>query len=149
MASAVCSSENVTQIGPYRVLDKIGSGGMGSVYKCQHTDTRETVAVKVLRPELAADPTLAKRFEQEFHAANRLRHPNVVQVLEFGRDGPLCYIVMEYVDGMSLWDRIEQAGRLPEAEAVSVIVQVAKAVQQGHELGLIHRDIKPDNILVT
>jgi serine/threonine protein kinase len=149
MASAMCSSRHGNQFGPYRVVEKIGSGGMGSVYKCEHLDTKQTVAVKILRPELATDATMMKRFEQEFQAASRLRHPNVVQVLEFGRDGPTCYFVMEYVDGMSLWDRVERTGRLAEAEAVAVIVQVAQAVQKAHEVGLIHRDIKPDNILLT
>jgi serine/threonine protein kinase len=122
---------------------------MGTVFKCQRGDTQEIVAIKVLRPELAADPTQMKRFEQEFQAASRLQHPNVVAVLELGRDGSTPYIVMEYVDGMSLWDRIADNGPLPEAEAVALIVQVAQAVQMGHQLGLIHRDIKPDNILLT
>src|SRR5262245_52821572 len=118
MALLAINNRSVKQIGPYRVLAKLGSGGMGTVHKCQHLDTQQIVAVKVLRPELAADATQLKRFEQEFQAASRLRHPNVVEVLDCGRDGQTCYIVMEYVDGMSLWDRIVKNGPLPEAEAV-------------------------------
>jgi serine/threonine protein kinase len=149
MALWTSPKQQAKQFGNYTVLELLGSGGMGSVYKCRHVQTQQIVAVKLLRPDVANDPAMVQRFEQEFHAASRLVHPNVVRVLEFGRDDSTCYLVMEHVDGLTLWDRIDQKGKLPEAEAVAILVQVAQALHQAHQIGLIHRDIKPDNILLT
>src|SRR5262245_46978497 len=104
MALWTSTKRDARQFGPYHVVEALGGGGMGRVYRCRHANAGQTVAVKVLRPELADDPALIKRFVQEFQAASRLRHPNVVQVLGFERAGDTCYLVMEYVDGQSLWD---------------------------------------------
>src|ERR687886_2087365 len=99
-------------------------------------------------PHMAANPVLLKRFEQEFRAASRLDHPNIVRALDFGDTGTCPYLVMEYVEGESLGQKIQREGRLPEAEAIRLIAQVAQGLHRAHKLGLIHRDVKPDNVMV-
>jgi serine/threonine protein kinase len=136
-------------IGDYELLAVIGEGGSGTVYKGRHRKTGAIVAVKVMDPELAENPVLLKRFEQEFHTARTLNHPHLVRAFEYGTEAGMPFLVMEFVEGESLGDRLEQGGRLAEAEAVRLIVQVAQGLAQAHKRGLIHRDIKPDNILVT
>ncbi len=135
-------------IGKYEVICKLGEGGMGTVYKARHPDTGEAVAVKVVKPKENPSPVLLKRFEQEFRAARQLEHPHIVRGLDFGRHGDSLFLVMEYVDGPSLGDRVESEGRLPEEEAVRLVVEVARALHEAHRQGIIHRDVKPDNILV-
>lgn len=135
-------------VGPYEILALIAEGGMGTVYRARHRETGELVAVKVFPASMANNSVLLQRFEQEFRAASRLTHPNIVRALEFGRDGKVPYIVMELVEGESLGQRVERDGRLPEAEAVAYMVQVAQGLHQAHQQGIIHRDVKPDNILV-
>jgi serine/threonine protein kinase len=132
----------------YEALEKVGEGGMSTVYKGRHRVTGEIVALKLLSQDVASKPVLVKRFEQEFQTASRLDHPNIVRSLDFGRSALGPYLVMEFVDGMSLGERIEQQGRLQEAEAVRLITQIAEALQYAHGEGIIHRDIKPDNILL-
>lgn len=136
-------------IGKYQVLAKLGESAMSKVYKGFDPATSATVAIKVLAASLARDKVLLQRFEQEYRSASRLRHPNIVQGLEFGWAGSNPYIVMEYIDGEDLWSRIERLGRIEEAEAVDLITQVAEGLHEAHKHGIIHRDIKPDNILVT
>jgi serine/threonine protein kinase len=136
-----------TQIGRYRVEDKIGSGGMGAVYRCRHPDTNLPVAVKVIT-YAEMDDVLLRRFEQEIAATCRLNHPNIVRGLDYGRYGEYPFLVMEYVAGESLGDRIVRDCLLPEADAVAIIVQASAAIDYIHRRGIIHRDIKPDNILI-
>jgi serine/threonine protein kinase len=136
-------------IGKYAVLAKVADGTMGTVYKARDEQTGVVVAIKVAAPELVRDAVMLKRFEQEFRAVTDLNHPNIVRGLDFGWQGPKPYLVMEFVDGQDLWERIARVGRLPQAEAVGYIVQVARGLQQAHKHGIIHRDIKPDNILLT
>jgi tRNA A-37 threonylcarbamoyl transferase component Bud32 len=136
-------------IGSYDLLEKIAEGGAGIVYKARHWQTNEIVALKVLHKEIARNPVLLKRFEQEFRIAGKLDHPNIVKVLEYCATGGSPYFVMEFVDGKSLGDRLEQEGRMREEEALFIIVQVAHGLHRAHAQGLIHRDIKPDNVLVT
>ncbi|MCS7168341.1 MAG: protein kinase [Gemmatales bacterium] len=142
------AATELKQIGPYEILALIAEGGMGTVYRARHRESGELVAVKVFPAAMASNLVLLQRFEQEFRAASRLTHPNIVRALEFGRDGKVPYIVMELVEGESLGQRVERLGRLPEAEAVAYIVQVAQGLHQAHRQGIIHRDVKPDNILV-
>lgn len=132
----------------YELLEPIGKGGMAMVFKARHLETGAIVAIKVLSRR-CQDPVVLRRFEQEFHAAHRLSHPNIVQAIEFCNTNSRTYLVMEYVDGESLGDRIARDGPMPEAEAVRIIVQAAQGVQYAHEQGVIHRDIKPDNLLLT
>ena len=135
-------------IGPYAILAKVGEGSFGAVYKARHPKTGAIVAIKVITPMEDTDPILIKRFEQEFRSARRCNHPNLVRGLAFGRDGASYYLVMEFVDGPSLGDRIERDKRLSEDEAVPLVVQIAQGLHHAHQQGIIHRDVKPDNILI-
>jgi eukaryotic-like serine/threonine-protein kinase len=122
---------------------------VGAVYKGVHRNTGEVVAIKVLNEDAAADDVLIKRFEREFKIASRLHHPHIVRSLDLNLQGKLPYLVMEFVEGPSVGDLIEKRGRLPEAEAIALITQVADALQEAHAHGIYHRDVKPDNILLT
>ena len=137
------------QIGNYDLLDLIAEGGMGAVYKGRNRATGEVVAIKIIPPETARNPLMLKRFEQEFKAASLLDHPNVVKALDYCGTGPTPFLVMEYVDGESLGQRTERDGAIPEVEAVRLLSQVCEGLHRAHKQGLIHRDVKPDNILVT
>jgi len=141
-------TDSLPRIDGYEVLEQIGEGGMATVYKARGPDG-ETVAIKMLSSRMAAKPVFRKRFAQEFLAARKLDHPNIVRSLDFGQSESGTFFVMEFVDAESLGDRIQRQGPLPEAEAVALIGQVALALSYSHEQGVIHRDIKPDNILVT
>src|SRR5262245_14966440 len=138
-----------TQLGNYDVVSKIADGGMGTVYKAKNLVSGDIVAVKVIAATTAKNPILLKRFKQEFKAAEQLKHPNVVRAIEFCELGPQPFLVMEFVDGESLGQRMERAGAVPEAEAIKIIAQVCEGLQRAHKQGLVHRDVKPDNILVT
>jgi eukaryotic-like serine/threonine-protein kinase len=136
-------------IGKYELVEKIAEGGMGTVYKARDTGTGQTVAIKVVPPNVAKNPVLMKRFEQEYTVACTLDHPNVVRALDFNSEGPCPFLVMEFVDGESIGQRIERFGKIHEAEAIRLIGQVAQALHKAHKQGLVHRDVKPDNVLVT
>jgi serine/threonine protein kinase len=136
-------------VGNYELLSKIAEGGMGSIYKGRHKETGETVAVKIMHPHMATNEVLLKRLEQEFKAASRLNHPNIVRALDFGQSGGEPYLVMEFVDGESLGQKLEREGRMSEAESIRLIAQVAQGLHRAHKQKLIHRDVKPDNILLT
>ncbi len=138
----------IRQIGNYDLISKIAEGGMGAVYKGRNRATGETVAIKIIPPETARNPLLLKRFEQEFKAASQIDHPNVVKAIDYCGTGT-PFLVMEYVDGESLGAKIERDGALDEAVAVRIIGQVCEGLHRAHKQGLIHRDVKPDNILLT
>jgi serine/threonine protein kinase len=135
-------------IGNYDLLEKIAEGGMGAVFKGRNQATGEIVAVKIVPANLASNQTLLKRFEQEFRAARSLDHPNLVKAIEFGTEGKTPFLVMEYVEGETLGQRIDRTGKVPEDEAISIVVQVAQGLYKAHIQGLVHRDVKPDNILI-
>jgi serine/threonine protein kinase len=143
------SQEPVQSIGNYDLLEKIAEGGMGAIYKGRHRDNGQIVAVKIMPAHMASNPVLLKRFEQEFRAASSLNHPNIVRALDYGDAGSSPYLVMEFVEGESLGQKIERQGRMPEAEAIRIIAQVAQGLHRAHKQNLVHRDVKPDNILVT
>jgi serine/threonine protein kinase len=136
-------------VGDYDLMEKIAEGGMGTIWKGRHRSTGETVAVKIMSSQMGGNAVLLKRFEQEFRAASRLDHPNIVRALDYGESGATPYLVMEFVDGESLGRRIERDGRIPEVDAIRIIAQVAQGLHRAHKQGLVHRDVKPDNILVT
>jgi serine/threonine protein kinase len=136
-------------IGQYDLIAKVAEGGMGTVYKGRHRLTGATVAVKVVPPHIASNPVYFKRFEQEYNAARSLDHPNIVRALDFGRDDGVPFLVMEFVEGESLGQRIDREQRLTEAEAIRIAAQIAQGLDNAHAMGLIHRDVKPDNILLT
>src|SRR5947209_11458555 len=128
------------------ILELLGQGGMGAVYKARQVKLDRLVALKILPVEAGRDPAFAERFSREARALARLSHPNIVAVHDFGSMGDQFYFIMEYVDGMNL-RQILQAGRLPPAEALRLIPQICEALQYAHDEGIIHRDIKPENIL--
>ena len=122
---------------------------MGAVYKARSLITGDIVAIKIVPSETAKNPILLKRFEQEFRAASLLDHPNIVKAIEYCGTGASPFLVMEFVDGESLGQRVERDGAIAEAVAIHIISQVCDGLHRAHKQGLIHRDVKPDNILVT
>ncbi|WP_324717676.1 Stk1 family PASTA domain-containing Ser/Thr kinase [Carboxydochorda subterranea] len=135
--------------GRYRLIRPVGEGGMAVVYRAVDELLGRPVAVKILRPQFAGDREFVERFRREAQAAASLSHPNVVQIFDVGRDNGSHYIVMELVDGKSLKQILQEHTRLDPVAAVAVTLAVAKALSHAHRHGLIHRDIKPHNILVT
>jgi eukaryotic-like serine/threonine-protein kinase len=135
-------------VGRYKVLERLGSGGAGTVYLCEHMKVRRKVAVKVLPTVRANNPAALGRFHREARAAGVLNHPNLVKCHDIDQEGDLHYLVMEYVDGASLHELVARAGPLTPVRAAQYIRQAALGLQHAHEAGLVHRDIKPANILV-
>ena len=135
--------------GRYRLLERIGKGGMAVVYRAEDRRTGHSVAVKVLRSEFAQNAEYVSRFQREAQAASKMTHHNIVNLLDVGMDGDSRYLVMEYVPGQTLKEVIEEKGRLSAAQAVAVTIRILSALQHAHENGIVHRDIKPQNILVN
>jgi eukaryotic-like serine/threonine-protein kinase len=136
-------------VGNYDLLEKIAEGGMGTVYKGRDRSSGAVVAIKIVPPHISKNSTLLKRFQQEYKTASSLDHPNIVRAMEFGFQGASPYLVMEFVEGESLGQKIEREGAMAESEAIRLIAQVAQGLHKAHKAGLVHRDVKPDNILVT
>jgi serine/threonine protein kinase len=134
----------------YQIERELGRGGMGTVYLATHVGTERPVAVKVIAPQYMARAEFVERFRREARAAGRLRHPNVVDVTDFGftdiDSGRVAYLVMEYLDGCTLGEILEEEQNLPVGWTLDILEQVCSAVHEAHEQGIIHRDLKPDNI---
>lgn len=134
----------------YSIERELGRGGMGTVYLAMHLGTERPVAIKVIAPQYMERPEFVERFRREAKAAGRLRHPNVVDVTDFGfaqtGDGQVAYLVMEYLDGCTLGEILEEEKNLPVAWSIDILDQVCSAVHEAHMQGIIHRDLKPDNI---
>lgn len=143
------SSRLGTRFGPYELQSVIGVGGMGEVYRAYDTLRERMVAIKLLRPEMAADQSFQERFRRESRIAARLQEPHVIPVHNFGEIDGVLYIDMRLVEGQSVKETLRAAGALPPARAASIIGQVASALDDAHANGLIHRDIKPENVLLT
>ena len=135
--------------GNYDVIHKIAEGGMGAVFKCRNRSTGDIVAVKVLPPTMAKNPVLLERFKQEFRAASSLDHVNVVRAIEYSPGPPSPFLVMEFVDGVSLGQRISEKGPFEEDEAIRILAQVCQGLHRAHKQGMIHRDVKPDNVMLN
>ncbi len=133
----------------YDLLEKIGQGGMGTVYKALHSRLKRIVALKVLADHRLGDPAAVDRFSREMQAVGKLAHPNIVRALDAGEAEGRHYLVMEYIDGIDLSRLSRRCGPLPVAEASELVLQVSLALQHAHEHGLVHRDIKPSNVMLT
>lgn len=136
------------QLGRYLVQEEIGRGGMARVYRALDTQLKRTVALKVLAPQLAVDPEFAQRFEREAVTAANLRHPNIVTIYDVGEHNNLRYIAMEYVRGRTLHAIIEERGALGLGYAIAIVGPVAAALDYAHSQGAVHRDVKPQNVLI-
>jgi len=136
--------------GQFRVLQRIGSGGMGSVYRCEEPAMGREVAIKILHPRLKGRADLVSRFRREARAMSQLAHPNTARVFMYGElpeDGSL-YIVMEMLEGKNLNQTVRKGGPMEAVRAVPILVQVCQALHEAHQLGIVHRDLKPENIFI-
>jgi putative nucleotidyltransferase with HDIG domain len=135
-------------IGGYRLIAPMRSGGMGTVYYGEHTLIGRRAAIKILHPEVSRNPSILTRFLTEARAANDIRHPNVVEITDIGSVGDIHYIVMSYLEGETLGERLERNRILDEETTVRIVRQVASALTAAHDHGIVHRDLKPDNIFL-
>ena len=135
--------------GRYRVIEVIGRGGMGVVYRVEHLRMGKIAAMKVLHRDLASDPDVVQRFEREAAAISRLHHPHTVQVFDFGNAQGNLYLIMELVRGLDMGRVVTRDGPMPWARAAPLFAQICGALQEAHELGIVHRDLKPENVLIT
>ncbi|WP_428265120.1 protein kinase domain-containing protein [Haliangium sp.] len=136
-------------LGPYRIDSRLGEGGMGEVYRALHVELHRPVAIKTLRPEVAAQPDLVARFFAEAKAANLIRHENIIECTDLvANPGGTSYIVMELLEGRTLSDAIRDSGRIAPERAVFITAQVADALEAAHRKNIIHRDLKPDNVFL-
>jgi serine/threonine-protein kinase len=138
------------EFGQYRLGQRIGTGGMGEVYLAEHQLLKRRSAIKLIRPNRAADPRSLARFEREVRATATLTHPNTVQIFDYGQaeDGTFYY-VMEYLPGMSVFELVDRFGPLPPARIIHLLEQTCDALQEAHAIGLLHRDVKPGNIFAA
>jgi serine/threonine-protein kinase len=132
----------------YRLMRRLGSGGMAVVYLARHVMIERLSAIKILRQDLGMNVSHRERFLREARAVNRINHPNIVEITDFGEDGGLVFLVMEFVEGESLQTSL-QSGRFELVRAIRIAIQIASALGRAHELGVIHRDLKPENVLLV
>jgi serine/threonine protein kinase len=137
-----------SQVGNYAIEEEIGRGGMGVVYRARDLALQRDVALKVLAPGLTNDSTARSRFQREIKSAVAMEHPHVVPVYDAGFEDGRFYLAMRYVRGRDLWHVLEERGPLPEVRAMRLVGQIASALSSCHEQGVIHRDVKPQNVLV-
>ena len=136
------------RLGPYEVQSLIGAGGMGEVYKARDTRLDRTVAIKVLPPDLAADPERRQRFEREAKTISQLNHPHICTLHDVGEEDGIAFLVMEHLEGDTLAERLRR-GALPLDQALTLATEIADALSAAHRQGVIHRDLKPGNVMLT
>src|SRR5438067_5354194 len=137
-----------TRLGPYEIVSALGAGGMGEVYRARDTRLDRTVAIKVLPGHVSSDPGRRERFEREARAISALSHPHICVLHDVGRQDDRDFLVMEFLEGETLADRLEK-GALPTEQVMKIAMQIADALEKAHSAGIIHRDLKPGNILLT
>jgi serine/threonine-protein kinase len=143
------ADRKISQLASFKLTGKIGQGAMGVVYKARDLTTGRTVALKILPPGLAADKLYLERFYREGTAVCKLNHANIVQGIEVGKAEGYHFFAMEFVDGESLEAKLRRDGPLPEPKALQIALEAARGLAHAHAAGLVHRDIKPDNILLA
>jgi serine/threonine protein kinase len=137
-----------SRLGPYEIVSPLGAGGMGEVYKARDTRLERTVAVKVLASHLSASPETRQRFEREAKTISQLSHPHICALHDVGREGDTEDLVMEYLEGDTLADRLLK-GPLALEQALRYGMQIADALDKAHRQGIVHRDLKPGNVMLT
>ena len=137
-----------SRLGPYEIVAPLGAGGMGEVYKARDTRLERTVAIKVLPQHLSASPEVRQRFEREARTISQLSHPHICALYDVNREGETEYLVMEYLEGESLSDRLAK-GPLPLEQTLRYGVEIADALDKAHRQGIVHRDLKPGNVMLT
>lgn len=140
---------DIEQLGPYQIVGELGRGGMGAVYKAVHRETGEPAAVKLLSPDLSHEEGFRSRFEAEIETLRKLNHPNIVRLFGFGEQGTLLFYAMELVDGSSLEQELRQGRRFDWREVTRIGIETCRALRHAHDRGVIHRDIKPGNLLLA
>jgi eukaryotic-like serine/threonine-protein kinase len=145
-----CEVFEAKQLGQYRLVKRLGAGGMGEVYLAEHRMLKRRCAIKLIHPDQSGDPRILARFEREVRMTARLSHWNTVEIFDYGRtdDGTFFY-VMEYLPGLSLEDLLERHGPLPAERVIHLLRQTCRGLREAHEVGLIHRDIKPGNVFAA
>src|SRR6266542_765349 len=137
-----------TKLGPYEILAPIGAGGMGEVYKARDTRLERTVAIKVLPERLSSSPEIRQRFEREAKTISQLSHPHICALYDVGHEGATEYLVMEYLEGETLTERLLK-GALQAEQVLRYGIEIADALDKAHRQGIVHRDLKPGNIMLT
>lgn len=133
----------------YELLKKLGQGGMGAVYQAKQTSVDRLVAIKILPPKLAKNPEFIQRFQREARAVAKLNHPNIVKGIDVGEDNGYHYFVMEFIDGPTVGKLMEESKQLPEKQALDIVMQISKGLEHAETKTMVHRDIKPDNLMIT
>jgi serine/threonine protein kinase len=136
-------------LGPYKIENIIGQGGMGTVFKAVHVKSGDLVAVKVISNSIAEEPRFRRRFHAEIETLKRLKHPNIVQLIGYGEEGGKLFYSMEYVDGESLHDCVKKNGPIPWEEVLRIGIDVCSGLKHAHDMGIVHRDLKPANLLIN
>ncbi|TET73040.1 MAG: serine/threonine protein kinase [Candidatus Aminicenantes bacterium] len=137
-----------TFAGRYQIIEELGKGGMGKVYKAHDTEIKEKVALKLIKPEISADKRTIERFQNELKFARKISHRNVCRMYDLNKEKGSYYITMEYVSGEDLKSFIRRVGQLPAGKAISIAKQVCEGLTEAHRIGVIHRDLKPSNIMI-
>ena len=136
--------------GQFRIIERIGSGGMGAVYKAEQPDMNRFVAIKILHPKYVSRPDLVARFRREARAMSHLSHPNTARVFLYGQlEDNSCYIVMEHLAGMNLAQHVKAHGPFEVSRAINIMIQVCGALEEAHRAGIVHRDLKPENVFLS